>query len=486
MKKAFKTTSLLLAFVMIFATFAGCGNKTTTSDLSDEWETIVEEVVVPNGESSQGGDASAQQGASTQQGGNTATTSNITNLSWNEVKALIPADAKGKTLELISWNPMDNIKQAKGVIERFTKETGINIKWTTVNDCDNIAVAARVAAGDSPDIIRCRNGITNTNLKVLQPLSNVSYNFKDSAWDKNIEALYTANGKVYATTVKGSLSTHYSGVAYNIDLIENYGLEDPYALWKKGQWTWDKMHDIARDFLKQAGTGYNGISVSNIEYAFSMGLRTTYFNGKAYATDMGNQKYVSACKYMADAYQNGLYDTQPGDFDGLNQGKLLFVTAQTLALRTGDFHARELREKGLVGFVPMPSVSGQSDYYSSYGEAEAYGICKGSKNAELVPFFLRYYLDPANYDESTYFGSKKVTEVREWYEEQIAAGKVKMLATTDSTVMTNDTFGMTHGVYSTQILSTDPAQMQSRIDSFLPKMEATINDNNAELKTLVK
>ena len=95
-------------------------------------------------------------------------------------------------------------------------------------------------------------------------------------------------------------------------------------------------------------------------------------------------------------------------------------------------------------------------------------------------------VDPANYDESTYFGSKKVTEVREWYEEQIAAGKVKMLATTDSTVMTNDTFGMTHGVYSTQILSTDPAQMQSRIDSLLPKMEATINDNNAELKTLVK
>ena len=475
-----KTLSLSLAVCMAATMFAGCkkSNEGTSSDSSDKWEIIEEIIEVPN---ASGSDTSSDSQASSGSSGNQAS-GKQTNLSWKEVKALIPASAKGKTIEVSSWNPLNYVKQAPTVVSRFERETGIKIKWTVTSDFDNVSVAARIAAGDAPDIVRCRGGVTPTTIKVLQPLADINYNFNDAYWDKSTEKAYTVDGKAYATSLTNSPFLGYAIVAYNTDLIDNYGLEDPYTLWKKGQWTWDKMHDIARKFLKAAGDGYNGISQSNIQYADCMGVPSVAFNGKTFYHNIDNPKFLAACKYMAQANSEGLYDSQPLDNDGFNSGKLLFLLVQTMAMRTAHNYFRELKERGLVKCVPMPAVDGQSEYYALAGEREAYGIAKGSKNADIAPFFLSYYLDEANYDMSSFYADDSVKEVVKWYSTQTTWGDPNIAAT----FMTADTIGMTHGPFAQQIINTSPAQMSSRLDSYVPKFDAAVDDFNAQLKANIK
>ncbi len=486
-----RVLSLALAVCMIATLFTGC--KGDSGDDSDYEYSIVEVIETVSGETGSTDSPANTSSTSSKNpstatsstGGQTAsntTTNKETNLSWKEVKALIPASAKGKTIEVVSWNPLNYVKQAPTVVSRFEKETGIKIKWTVTNDCDNIAVAARVAANDSPDIIRCRNGVTPTTIKSLQPLSDINYNFNDKHWDKQTESFYTVNGKVYATSLTNSPFLGYGIVAYNTNLIDNYGLEDPYVLWKKGEWTWDKMHEIARKFLKAAGDGYNGVSQSNLQYADCLGVPSVAFNGKAFVHNIDNQKFLTACKYMAQANAEGLYDAQPLDQDGFNSGKLLFLITQTMSMRTGHNYFRQLRESGAVKCVPLPAVDGQAEYYATSGEYEAYGIAKGAKNADIAPFFLRYYLDEDNYDMSSFYGDDTTKEVITWYQGQKTWADPNIA----STFMTADTIGLIHGAFAQQIINTTPAQMQPRLDSYVPKFDAAVDDYNAQLKGIVK
>ena len=55
-----------------------------------------------------------------------------------------------------------------------------------------------------------------------------------------------------------------------------------------------------------------------------------------------------------------------------------------------------------------------------FSEIEAYGICKGAKNGKAAYYFLRYFLDAANYDTNTFFCNKQAYEV---YKYEMAKGK---------------------------------------------------------------
>lgn len=492
MKHTIKNTvSVMLALSMMITAFAGCKSSKngTTSDSSDEWE-IVEEVVSGSDTNSDAGDSktSSKPDNRTDSKGNASGNSSKagsdngkeTNLSWKEIKAMIPESAKGKTIEVYTWNAKET--QASTVIDRFTKETGIKIKWTVGTDYSQIAVAARVAAGDSPDVTRVRSSLYPTNLKVLQPLSDINFNFNDKHWDKNIMKAYTVNGKTYAAMLKDSPYTQYPVVCYNSNLIENYGLEDPYALWKKGNWTWNKMHSIAGEFLEAAGEGYNGISQSSIQYADCLGVPMVTVENEKIVSNISNPKFLTACKYMAQAYSEGLYDTTPRDLDAFNSEKLLFLITSTISMRNGHYTFRELKEKGNAKCVPLPKVDGQSDYYASIDEWEAYGICKGAKNADLVPYFLRYYLDKDNYDMSSFYSDQGVQEIVKWYTTQTKWNTPNII----SEFATDDSVGITMGPLSQQILATSPSQMQSRLDSYAPKFEAAAAEYNNQIKEITK
>ncbi len=346
----------------------------------------------------------ANTGADNNQNNNTG--ANTGNSTWAQLKAQIPASAKGKTIEIMDWNGIDNVAQVPSIISNFTKETGIKVKFTTeAYDTYPTKIAARVAAGTAPDVVRVREEIPMWT-KYLQPVNNLKFNFKDSAWDRAVMNAYTFNGKTYAVNMIDSPYFQPEIVAYNTELIKKYKLEDPYTIWKKNpkNWTWDKMHEIAEKFIKAAPAGNQGITSTFGEYAFSCGAPWVSFNGTTYSCNTSNSKFVRAWQYIAKAYQSGIYNKMAYELDYFNTGKELFHIDSEINLRDGHFAFKSLKKKaGAIKAVPLPCVKGQSEYYIVMAETHAYGIPQGAKNAELVPYFLRYFLDVKNYDMKQFY-----------------------------------------------------------------------------------
>ena len=138
----------------------------------------------------------------------------------------------------------------------------------------------------------------------------------------------------------------------------------------------------------------------------------SYKNGK-YGNNLRDTKSVAAWQRCASLFEEGLID-RSWDAAGFENGKYLFMDTSMLYTRTTQPYFASIKSGGTLGIVPYFTVDGQKEYYQPMDEYEAYGIAKGSKNAEAVPYFLRYYLDPANYNSKTFFCSSNALEVYEF------------------------------------------------------------------------
>ncbi|MBQ6184230.1 MAG: extracellular solute-binding protein [Clostridia bacterium] len=118
---------------------------------------------------------------------------------------------------------------------------------------DNMADELRRAAASKPDFdIACPYMTTGAPL-IIEGLFYDLYEFSDIInfdapyWDQNADSDLTLGGKLYMTTGDFSLLTmdvtHV--LIFSKGLVEKYGLESPYELVEKGEWTMDKMVEMA-------------------------------------------------------------------------------------------------------------------------------------------------------------------------------------------------------------------------------------------------
>ncbi|NMA33843.1 MAG: extracellular solute-binding protein [Clostridiaceae bacterium] len=70
------------------------------------------------------------------------------------------------------------------------------------------------------------------------------FDFTDEKWDPLTKDVSTIDGKVYGM---GTGKWWPRGIVFfNKNIFEREGLESPYELFKNGQWTWEKMEELAR------------------------------------------------------------------------------------------------------------------------------------------------------------------------------------------------------------------------------------------------
>ena len=116
------------------------------------------------------------------------------------------------------------------------------------NDCDIYEVAA------SFGISAVANGYA-VNLKDILPedsdifTDQIVMTYMDTSAVKDGVYIFKSN----AAEV-GIANTYM--LAYNQDIIDQYGVEDPYTLWENGQWTWDKWMEIMEDLTEQGIYGF--------------------------------------------------------------------------------------------------------------------------------------------------------------------------------------------------------------------------------------
>lgn len=411
MKNTLKSILALAMVLCMLFTIVGCGDagsEASSQQANDDF--FVDEVTQSQKEdttSDTTSDSTGSQGTSKVPDAN-----KIGGKTWKEVLASMPKKLAGTTVVMYNWNPAVEYTGAPAAIDAFTKATGIKVDWKTVAYSQyNTKLPALIASGENiPDMARLR-GPRPDFVKNFQPITVAKYDFKDEAWDKNMMDLYTWGSKTYAVSLQNTHMGSINLMFYNKTLIDKYDFEDPYKLWKKDKWTWDKFIKMCKEYKELTGNpaavGEGGFGVYLNGFGVSGAIK---FNGKTYSSNMSNSDFKKAHELLGGLYNDDKLFARGGE-DMMNDGSVLFSTGTAVHARQKNPYFGNLKSSNTLYFVPMPKIDGQKKYYQGHGEAEAYGIPKGAKNPQAVPYFLRYFLDGANYELSSYFGNKQNLEV---------------------------------------------------------------------------
>lgn len=492
MRISVRILSMLLSIVMIFS-LAACSKAENVSSETDVIESTITSDIESEPTSDVNSDVSSN--STPASSNNTPASSNNTPVSseqttsskvedtgkttsktWKEVLSSMPKKLSGTTLKIVSWNEVEQVKGAPQVIAKFEKMTGIDVKWQVINYGEyTTQIAAMIAAKKSPDIVRL-HALDVGDMSVLQPISASGFNFNDTAWHKETSDYYTLNGQVYAVNLKDTLFHQPTVVLYNKDLIAQYDLEDPYELWKKNQWTFDKFIEICRDFRDEAGEGFTPWSTQGLfDYANFMGTGFTKYDGTKFVNNLSDKKLLTAWQQTLKWVEEGVTSQNFWDHDGFNSGKVLFHTTGMIAARTTQSYFTKHKANGTLGVAPVPPISGQKYTVVAY-EMEAYGIAKGAKNPGVVPYFLRYYLDSSNYDANNFYADKRALDVYNWLVEQ-----KNIYSNYDSYVITKDA-GYEKDMVSALKVS-KPEQVSTVLKSYNAVVNRACQQTNDKLKT---
>ncbi len=393
-----------------------------------------------------------------------------TSLTLNQFMNKMPEKLRGTTLTFLYWEDLRN-RVYKEAVENFEAKTGITLKTELANkEVYETQLAARITAGNSPDLFKVIYNYPGT-VSNLQPITNCGYDFHDTAWDEEVMSAFTFNGKVYAVNVQNSPNRNASVIYYNKKALKRAGMEDqdPYTIWKNNpeDWTWDTLWSMCDTFLKANGNGsdYFGITGLNETYAACFGGCFWYYDyqrGKAVSM-INSQETVKRYEILIDAISKRLAAgaSDPVQFE---TGKILFSCGYSSATEKDNGAYTTLIASDNLGVVPVPTDSTKQPLF----EYSAYGIPVGAKNAEAVPYFLRYVFSPEGNDLDNFYINDQAREVIEYVSYQ------------DNTFFGS---GYTYEIWQ-KLLSGNSSQVKSVLDSYAGVMQQNVDDANAAIAKL--
>jgi len=390
-----KILAIALATLMMLMVFAGCGGGGTSSQSS-------------TGESS------------------------IVTSDWPSGYPFKEGAFKGKTLTIWVY-PSPRKEDAEHIFKEFEEATGAKVEAPATYDGAMTTLVAAVTAGTGPDIsaISPECLIPGVNQGILIPLSDV-IDLNEEIYQNNLNKTmldaFRLNGKEYAFNTKGTGGA-CSYLIYRKSAIEEAGLDDPYELWKAGEWNFENFREICGGLTydsdedgiidKFALTGY----IDRHWYACAGGDANIFRwnedgSPRVAITD---PDIVEVFELFDEVYKNW-YNVDLGPAGTFFSGKAAMIGG------IGTWNLPGIIEEfdGLddFGYVPFPySPSNTSKQVNAFAFASGYVFTSNleNENKELAEEWVKYYsfwqradvdydTKVEEYIETMYDGN------REWYE----------------------------------------------------------------------
>ncbi len=317
---------------------------------------------------------------------------------------------EGTTIKFATW--IDH-KESEGAapMASFAEKYNINIELVSVPQSDYITkVSGLIASGQSPDLI-----VDNLRyplvFQLCEPLDNVkSIDLTDEFWDPQVTEQGSINGVHYLLNSKNSPWSYRYMVYYNKKLFENNGFKTPSEYVEENNWTVDTFKKCAKQ-IANLGSDMIGASVRLQCAGAIWGKQIINRDKNAFINNSTDVDLINAYKWAMDGKDEGIFVT--------DQKSEKFAKNQLGMEILGDFGSRangsySTADPDSMGFAPMPKVKASDANYPQAQSWRAYGICKGSKNAEATGYFMRWFLDFANYETDDMFKSK---EAENYYHE---------------------------------------------------------------------
>ena len=311
----------------------------------------------------------------------------------------VPNNLKGTTVKFATW--IDHTTtEAKYPMANFEKATGIKVEWTQIPQKDYYSKLVTMVASDTaPDVILENNSSMPMIFEVCQPLNKIkSIDMNDPIWDKGYFNYSKVNGNIYHCNVRNSVWQTGYLLFYNKKVLTENGITTPDDYIKAGKWNWSNLVKMLTEFTA-LNKSYTGLAMDTIQYAGASGTGFLMKSGDKFVTGIHSSEFTAACQALYDIKDKKLFG---GSAASIMKGTSAALVTDSYGLKkTGYFKGVA---SNVLGFAPVPNPTGGEQYYPSH--YRAYAVCKGAKNPEGAGYFLRYFLDPYNYNWDDIFLSK--------------------------------------------------------------------------------
>jgi|GEM_PF-6897726 len=349
------------------------------------------------------------------------TQSGTGSVKWSNISAASDINFSDPKLSYMGINGDEDWLQE--VLGRFEAMGGQPDFITTVWEQRHQQLATKVATQDSPDIYKYEIGsgdwptLIFTN-QVQSVDDMIDYN---SPLFSHLLPIYNRmkiGGKGYLLPV--AVGPFRSVLIYNKKMFDDYGVETPYELYKKNQWTMAKMEEYAKKFtsIVDGNVQTLGMYVPD-EGPFIGATGRDIFGRDSEGKIYNNIKDPLIAKAMERVQR--MFNDDKSLITDYNMARDLMVKGK-MAMWAGPFWSLDtlkiLTSAGALEFVPFPKDPEADKWYLD-GLIDAVCIPKGAKNTDAALAWVatqtEYNKDPAKikkeeaetaskYNMSTEFG----------------------------------------------------------------------------------
>lgn len=298
------------------------------------------------------------------------------------------ADIAGATLEVAVTYTNDQLATFKGLVDKFTAETGVNVNVAEYGDDYEATLKTRMAANEMPDIWQTHGWSILRYKEYLMDLS-------DQPWvadldDSALGVIKDSDGSIYVLMI----SELINATLVNLDVCDAAGV-DPYAIH-----TYDDL-TAACEKIKAAGYTPFGVTSNPGLMANYAGTFVTYAGEIAEdgaAQLDGTWDWASykdtLIKTTADWITKGYFydDILTMDNNALTERFADNKSAFILGNDPGVLiTCTTLNPDGRYAFIPSFASQEGGVEHVAIGEGDTFGIWKDTKNEAAAKAFLEFF-----------------------------------------------------------------------------------------------
>ncbi len=342
-------------------------------------------------------------------------------------------ELENKTIKWLSHydrNPSSDGRSRNIALEMFDSKYGGKVEWypTTwdarYNDLSTMVLGGEgidFFAGD--DTANFPGGIVSG---MFEPVDEY-IDMESPLWQKNADAmeLFNFGGKHYEFVTN---VTAECVVIYNKATIEANGLDDPYELWKAGEWNWDTFKAMLLDFVDEDADqwGLDGFWAEKSLF-LSAGVPLVNSTDEGLVCNINDATVEKAMNYQYDLYTNGLVFpreqfawTEHPEYMG--EGRQLFYLCGTHIIQGDPETWKNKIPAEDVMIAPVPSPADSDKEYQGATIA-GFALCKGAANPLGVALYAECEILASMDEEAIAIGDQKLRDDNKWTEELITAEK---------------------------------------------------------------
>lgn len=296
-------------------------------------------------------------------------------------------DLSGQTLKwmgIYDLNPTNDAPERSAELALFEDKYGASVEYiptTSTTRFDDLATS--ILGGSQPDIFiyEWRSFPYDINKGQYQPVDSI-VDWSDPMWAdvKEQADKFIWKGEHYIAPL-GYAFTDTQVLMYNQSTIDDLGYDDPYELYKAGEWNWDTFVDMMKSYVEQDNTHYGISGWWANAFVYTAGETMITYDGNKFSNNLYSANIERAQLVLEDIWKSGLVKRGwvSGEQAFTSSDSALFYSMGTWAYNA----AANSMPNDVIQIVPFPKDQNSDKYYAS-NKIHAYMWVKGSENADCV------------------------------------------------------------------------------------------------------